>query len=644
MYTYSIMPLDIDHLEELSHDIKDQYERGVSTCPLFSMTLVPEGTPVWDKVGPMCEKFAKFRDKLSPHNVPVGVLVQASLGHSYTLVPTSYQKVIGVRDGKTYDVHCPLDKDFIEHFKGVLRRIASEHPKSIMLDDDFRLAMRPSEGCACPLHLAEFERRIGKRYTREQLAEHINTHPNDDPITVAFLDLQSESLVAAAKEFRAAIDEIDPTIQGINCTSGDFCDSVLLTSPIFCGKGNPTIVRVPNGTYAPISTKGFSDIMRRAAVCSTKLRRGGVDIILAETDTIPFNRYGKSARYLHSHYTASILEGLSGAKHWLTRTASFEPASGKAFRDILAEHRYLYEKLDSISRDIKWVGANSMFIEQKHYSYHHESPYSYHPNTWATKVFERMGLPFYFSDVQGGAVFLESTIARDMTDEQIRELFEGSVFMTSEVAAELIRRGYGDLLGVSVHEWTGEFLSGEVYGDKSLTSTKQKNAMEIRIENPNAKAISYSFKRISGEKRHMFPAVTVYERDGGKLSVVYCGTPDANHTYTEGFAFLTETRKRQFISLLSKAGVLPVYYPGDIELCLRAGYLADGRMLVACYDLGFDPLDSLPIYLENAPKKISYLDKCGVEIEVAFEHVGNSVYDIDVRVEPMYPVILIIEQ
>ena len=43
MYNYSMMPLNDSHFEEVIADIKDQYMRGVTTCPMFIMTLVPEG-------------------------------------------------------------------------------------------------------------------------------------------------------------------------------------------------------------------------------------------------------------------------------------------------------------------------------------------------------------------------------------------------------------------------------------------------------------------------------------------------------------------------------------------------------------------------------------------------------------------------
>lgn len=48
MYSYSVMPLDAAHLEEICADVKRQYESGTADLVLFMMNLVPEGNPVID--------------------------------------------------------------------------------------------------------------------------------------------------------------------------------------------------------------------------------------------------------------------------------------------------------------------------------------------------------------------------------------------------------------------------------------------------------------------------------------------------------------------------------------------------------------------------------------------------------------------
>ena len=644
MFTYSIMPLDELHFDEICDDVRDQYKRGISSCPMFMMTLVPEGDPVWDKVGPKCKLYRRFKEVLSKEGIKTGVLIQASLGHAYTIVPNPFRKYVNLIDGKEEFVCCPEDEAFLDHFSNVVEQIAAERPDAIMLDDDFRLVARPGRGCACSYHMAEFNRRAGTNMTREELLEHLSTHKSDE-ISKAYYDSQRDSLIKAVTRFREAIDKVDPTIQGINCTSADYCDSVVYTSKIFCGKGNPSMVRAANGTYAPLTTRGFSATMRNFVVRSSKLKNNGVDIVLSETDTVPFNRYAKNARYLHAHYAMSILDGAKGAKHWITRLSIHEPRSGKEFRDILAKHNGLYERLAVLSDEIKWVGCGSMFMEQEYPSLYPDNFRKYHENMWTEAVLERMGLPFYYTDKNRGAAFLEDNIACDMTDEQIEALFaDGSVFVDGDVATELCNRGFGDKLGVKLLPWEKQYVSGECFGtDLSGICTKQKNHKEIVITDDKTEALSHNTLTVNGNRELSSPAVTCLDRGEGKISVVYCGSPNAKFNYGEGFAFLNESRKAQFVELLKRANALPVYYDGDNEICLRAGYLSDGSLLTATCCIGFDPMETLDLYLEKTPTKIELLLPDGSAKEISFKEIKKDIYAIDVRVEPMYPVILIIK-
>ncbi|MBR4335904.1 MAG: hypothetical protein IKP74_05555 [Clostridia bacterium] len=643
LYSYSVTPLKDDHFAERCADIVDLHKRGVITMPLFEMVLVPEGDPVWDKVGPAAQTFARYREALEKEGVPAGILVQASLGHGYdlTLAPfTQYENLI---DGKAEPVYCPEDPRFLSHFCDVLRTIAKERPAAIMLDDDFRMIVRPGKGCVCPYHVAEFNRRAGTNYSRDQLREAILAAPFCDPITLLYEEIQRDTLIKAAKAFRAAIDEIDPTIQGINCTSGHFCDSVVYTNPIFAGKNNPTVVRAPNGSYAPVTDREFSDGMRQAAICSARLKKHGIQYVLAETDTIPYNRYAKSAAQLHAHYVASLLEGLCGAKHWLTRFAAYEPESGRAFRKILSENVRLYERAAKLAGKIRWIGINSAFIEQEHFDFRAERYGSrWHNNFLVTENLERMGLPFYFSETFSGATFLEGGLAADLPDEKIKEAFAGSVFVDGESAAALVKRGYGDLLGVGVSENDAR-ISGECFDLEGQTAcTAQKNPKKLTVTNRAVEILSYNYAEEKNRAKILSPAVTALERKEG-LSVVFCGSSHAEFKYTEGFAFLNETRKGQLIALFQRAGVLPVYAMGDAEICFRAGYLPDGSLFAAAYPLGLDCAETLSLHLETAPKSVSLLHSDG-RFRPAHYAFANGVCTLKTPVRPMMPILLKIGQ
>ncbi len=76
---------------------------------------------------------------------------------------------------------------------------------------------------------------------------------------------------------------------------------------------------------------------------------------------------------------------------------------------------------------------------------------------------------------------------------------------------------------------------------------------------------------------------------------------------------------------------------------LRAGYLKDGTLLAAIFDLGFDAMDSLNHYLEKAPVSIELLQADGTTAPISFQPTQNHVYSLNVRVEPLQPCILLMK-
>ncbi len=255
-----------------------------------------------------------------------------------------------------------------------------------------------------------------------------------------------------------------------------------------------------------------------------------------------------------------------------------------------------------------------------------------------------MGLPFYYSEDADGATWLGDDIVNDMTDEQIEAVFaSSSVFVDGANAKTLCDRGFGDKLGVDVVPYEGEYVKFESYtGALNACSTRQKNLYRITPKAEGVRTVSYNIAEKDGSAVPLAPAVTSYKRADGKMSVVYCGSTSAYFDYMEGFAFLNESRKKQFIDLFREAGVLPVYVAGDDEVCFRAGHLSDGTLVAMLYELGIDPMDDIPLYLEKEPTKIEYLQKDGTRAEVSFTDCGEHLYRVQMRVETMLPVILFI--
>ncbi len=664
MYLYSIMPLDVEHADEICQDIKEQYEGGVATCALFKMTLVPEGCPPIDKAKIMAEKYDVFKGKLDAMGLKSGILVQASIGHGYSLNSMfPFQRYVNLTSGREESVCCPYDDGFREHFRGVMRTLAEHKPAEIMVDDDFRLIFRGGKGCACPLHLAEFNRRAGTGITREQLLLHTEgTSAEDMRLTNIFIETQRESMLLAAKAMRQGIDDVDPKLPCTFCACGPAAEFAAEVADILAGEGNPAIVRINNGMYSNPGSRGLSDASFRSAtqiaVLKNEAKNRGIklDAILAETDTCPQNRYSTSAQFVHAHFTATILEGATGAKHWITRLESHEPKSGKAYRRVLSKNRGFYDELSKIAPTVKWQGCR--FPMSTHPSYGYAScPIAKEDGGWQYCVLERLGLPMYFSAESGGAVFMDGTADMKFTDDELREMFKGTVVLAGETAERINSRGFGECTGVRVSPWGGKHISGErlFVNGNSVQSQKASHRLSPIGDKADTEELSVVFHVPDGKTEiPLFPGVVRYKNHLGGTSVIFSGRPKAELIHTEGFSFLNESRKLQLISILKDADCLPVYYPGDAEMYLRAGNLPDGGMIVVAFNLGFDSMDEFPLVFDEklpAVKTVARLMPDGTrkacEFSKDFDCDGNEARSGEIFVKTpvttLEPVVLFID-
>ena len=618
-HLYSIMNLDTAHIDEICEDIKYQVKNGVANCALFKMTLVPEGTPPADKAAVYCEQYKKFKEKLDADNIPNGVLVQATMGHGWVLgAKFPYQHLVGLSGQDTPNSVCPYDEGFREYLYSAFRTIALCKPGHIMVDDDFRLLGRPEGGCACPLHLKRFAELSGEAVDKKELLDIINAGgEKGKKYKEIFVETQRESLVDAAKVMRKAIDSVDETLPGSFCCVGTNAEFAAEISEILAGKGNPKIVRLNNGNYTPAGARFFSNHFFRAAAQIEKLK-GEVDFTLAETDTCPQNRYSTGAMSLHTHFVGTLLEGACGAKQWITRLSSYEPESGKAYRKVLSKYAGFYEEIAKLTPSLSWLGCRINVHKEPDYRPGVPNYYGEMYNGWGKCVLEKMGFPMYFSSENGGVLCLDGAICLD--DDKILEALHGCVLLDSGCAKELIDRGFGGYLGIDVREWTGKNIKGEKLLVNGNSVSSQQRAKELVITDASAKALSYMYNTLDGENIELlFPGSVLYKNSLGGTVVTFCGAPSVNYTIVEAFSFLCYSRKLQLTEILKNMGALPVYYPEDEEVYLKAANMEVGGLFCALFNIGLDPIDNVELCFERAVTRIERLMPDGSRKAVEFE-------------------------
>ncbi|MBE7084290.1 MAG: hypothetical protein E7373_06805 [Clostridiales bacterium] len=646
--TYSIMHMDVSHIDEICNDIKEQYESGVCDCVLFDVHLFPEGIPAIDKATIEMKDYDLFRDKLASMGLECGILIQCTLGHGRPINQvSSFEQYVGLTTGKNSNVYCPYDDGFREYIYEQAKTLAKHNPKEIMLDDDFRL-LRGECGCACALHRKAFQEKTGEKVeTCEELKDLIFKPSNNRKKYMdAYIQTQKESLLGMARMIRAGIDSVNPKIQGSFCCCNLSTEHGAEIAKIMAGQNNPVILRLNNGRYCANGARLFSNSSYRFAQ-QKEYVKNDVDYLLAETDTCPQNRYSTPAVFLHSHYVASILEGAKGAKHWITRLASYEPNSGKAYRKILSKHKGMYNELMEINDSIDWKGCRVPLFKKPFFGVESQvsdkGPSIPYFNCWSSNVLERLGLPVYYSTEQGGVTFIDDRAIFGFTDEELIETLKRTVVLSGIAAKNVQERGLGKYLGVSVHEWKGLPTSGEIDTTTKAVFAVQQKAWELRVESEKTKVLSQIYHLKDGvEKIPLFASVTSYDNELGGKTIVFCGTPDTPFTFMEAFSMLNESRKEQFAKILKESGEIPLYYKDDGDLFLKVGKLPNGQLLCAVFNLNFDVMDEVSFVADKTIISVQRMTADGKKESCEFEF-EDGVCVVKSVVYPMQPAILFFE-
>ncbi|MBQ7906509.1 MAG: hypothetical protein IJ309_00895 [Clostridia bacterium] len=641
LYSYTIMPLLMEHLEEICQDIKMQVDSGIASCALFSMTLVPEGNPPANKAKILCQKYAKFKKRLDELGVESGILVQATVGHGWILGDMfPYQPHVNFTDGIATRVACPCDEGFKQYIYDAIKTVAEAGPGTIMIDDDFRLIWFKGEGCACPLHMERFNREAGTELTGEELWKAVNERtPLAKKYTDIFIKTQKESLLEGARLMRDAIDSVDPTLHASYCCCGNNAEFASEIATILAGKGNPVMVRINNGNYTHAGPRYFSRVFHRCRTQIEKLK-GKVDIILAETDTCPQNRYSTSASSLHTHFIGSILEGANGAKHWITRLLDYEPQSGVAYRKKLSTYHGFYERLNQLTPSLKWRGCRIHTPCEPDFTYGRVKE---EWDGWSYCVLEKMGIPMYFSGENGGVCCLEGDVDTRLSDEKILDILKGPAFIASDTAKNLVSRGFSQYLGVDVREWTGKQPVNEYIKSSHRYTKIQMQLKELIPLYPEVEELSEVLNTTDHQSyERLFPGVTSYKNSLGGQIFVFAGTPVAEFHLSTAFSFLNYSRKEQLIGMLKRTAELPLYFPGDEEVYLKCADMDDQRLFAALFNLGLDPIDQIKLVIEREVKGIEVLLPNGSTQNVAFTNEGST-YTLNLPLYTLEPVILFIK-
>ena len=632
----NVTPLLEGQAEATAEDLAFLAGDTIINGAAYTCTLVPEGNPAVDKAAIYARRYREVAPLVKAKcGIRQGVLFQATMGHGRTPnARTPWQTVVR-KDGGTMYKFCPLDVRFLDHMSAQARTLAAVNPDFFMVDDDTRL-ITGVHGCYCPLHLAEFAKRTGRTWTREELLAAFRT---DAKLAQEWDLLLADSIAGLMERIRAAFPSATP---GVFCCCAQDAHHAARMARILSAPEQKPVVRINGAPYC-------NELLYAGLAKSSLLAREIADIgpgvtILSESDTCPQNRYATSATRLLDYMETMTFDGCDGAKIWLTRGGNpHERESGRIYRKLLAARSGLLREIAALELDRD--GVTVPVPERRPFG----TEVAYDSWDWGTAYFGRMGFPCRTGRVRkGDVVALVGEDLKYFSDAELTNMLSGAALLDGAAARGLTARGFGALIGAEAVEWRGKTISAEDFGDERLSGTVN-GAADLTRRADGARECSRFLHSDSGlvkAQEYLAPGSLKFVNGlGGRIAVLAPDLP--RHLDLTHFVYFNETRKRQMAKTLRWLGNgrMPggAYYVGDAPVWCKAGVTKEDARVLFFDNIDLDAVEPLNVRFDVAPKTIARLCDDGIWRSVRFAAGADGVCEIQVKLETMRPVVLRVE-
>lgn len=469
--------------------------------------------------------------------------------------PMPFSHITSLHGAETPNEYCPADPAYRAFVVNYIQEAAALAPDIILLDDDLRFGHQNGLGCLCPHHIADISKRLGETIDTATFAEKAFTG-GANRYRDAYMASMADSLRVYARELRAAVDAVDPTIRMGQCScistwDVEGTDSVEI-SLLLAGNTKPLLRTIGAPYWAVNKNWGnrLADVIELSRIEAEWARDRGIEII-SEGDVFPRPRWIVPAAYLEcfdialraAHCNSGILKYMCD---YTSSAVTYEPG-------YLAQHNAHipdYEAISAVFADKEATGVRIYEAQHKLRDYDLPETYigeEYLQNLLFAKA-ERfaMGLSLpvtYTGTGCGGIVFGES--AKTLPDEAFRK----PICMDLTAAEILTVRG----IDVGLRA-VGEKIGA---GEEAFPDFAEFTPVTYGID-AYALTVDGTARTMSCFGAH--PTSYIYENGAGQRFFVLACRMD--HT-DEGF-YRNYCRQRQVTEFLG----VPVFCTGNPDLYL----------------------------------------------------------------------------
>ena len=612
----SVMPLHENAIDELAADAaalgNDTFVDGI----VWSCPVNPEGDPVTDRAGIYAGRYRKLAPKLRALSaVKQGILLQSTVGHGgYPGSVTPWQLAVKADGSQVYRM-CPMDERFLSYISAACRTFAKEDIDFFMIDDDTRFVWGGIPGCFCPLHLAEFSRRTGRNWSREEVVE-VLTKDSECKDAKMWEAVKVDSLRRFFKTVREGFGDSIPGMLCV-CWVRSHKEHAREFAEILALPGQTPVVR---GNGAPYHGSG-KDLFHVVGACSSYASQmatvGDGVIYMQEADTCPHTLWATSAVRMMNHLVMLALEGCKGAKIWITRTGNYhEKKSGAAYRRIFNENRGLMQWATKVE-----LSRYGVVIPKCGPSY----------LNFGDRYLALTGIPYRFGKARPGEVTaLTQETLELLSYDDISEILSGKVILDGPAAIWLTKNGFTDKIGVRAKPWNRKTIQVHEFDNGFRQSGMRRGGLADLTEMDNAaRVVSKLLNRpkLDAEPVYEAPGSILFDNAaGGKVLVLAQKVPEQMPAYYEA-AFYSERYRDAMVRWLKLlAGKMPggVCYQGVGPVTCESGTTREGERIVVLNALDIDGDTEPELQFEQMPGSIERMQGDGTWKPVRFEKTASG--------------------
>lgn len=630
----------------ISEILRQHREVGLNSF-MVSLSFHAQTTPARTLIPVLCKRFRKVREGVlaAAPEIELGVLVQSTLGHGWNgkvpLTDEKWEHVWKLERGEDAR-HCLLDPGFRAYALEVVASIAREKPAFLLMDDDF--GIRKGE-CFCPLHLAEFAKATGKTRSFEEWRRFFESSPVDAPDSLKVAEVLRKTIVDAARDVRAAIDAVDPSLRCGLCACWPGWWQLDDVVHALAGKDTKPFMRVNDACYGNAQAKDLVHAFRGAQRVINQL--DGIDEGIDEADTFPQNYMSESAAMFHAHLSQALLGGLVGAKLWTSEFRQpVHTGSQARYEAKLRDNLGFYARLMELAKDVKWGGVSYLVTRPRRgYAAH---PFitdrGVYPDTWEMPIETAYGVPCRCDPLgTGGIVALRGNEVDAVADDDLRRLLSGKALVDSLAARKLTERGFAKLMGVSADAGDADFhFSADEAADGSWGfKCRWNESMSYLAPVADGVETLSNFCKGNaaavGDSTPYSPSATFFQNElGGEVLVVGW---DFELVYYNMF---NPIRRRAYLSYIDRLQGAPIEFVSENAdpALVRHGVLPDGAEIVSVNALTYDCRDEQAFRLLREPKSVCRLRGDGAWSPVKFRRVSPDALVVETPVVPLEPVVL----